>query len=303
MQKPIYQELSPQQIHSAQQMSHELWSGGSTLEERVARLESYSRDYPGMLRSVGLISASGEVLTSSKLYSCQIMMDGAPLSLVGIGAVFTDPDQRRKGLAAQMIELCLAEAQQSGLRGALLWSDIGSEYYERFGFVRLPLVRHRYDITNAAAKNQSRPAQNEDRNKMIDLYRRKLERLTMASIRKGTAWDFYRRLNGAKDYIVETPNGQFCGFFSASVYRDYLWVDEAFAEMDCAAKVWAQISRLAKQSGVKMIQSWNQPFDLLPMPELMQQVQKPIPMIRLFDDSVPVQLSPSNCFFGSLDHF
>ncbi len=284
-------------------MSHELWSGGKTLDERLARLAAFENEYPGALRHVGLVSPSGGVVSSAKLYSCSIAIKGTVIPLVGLGAVFTDPEYRNRGYAAQMIRQCISEAEHDAKGGVMLWSDIGAPYYEKLGFVRLPLVRQRYAVASTGQDFLMRFATSKDRSKMTNLFGRQISPLIVTCLRPLEVWDFYRQLNGAKDYIVEDPSGRFAGYFSAAAYGDYLWVDEALAEPQGGERVWSAIVKLAIDSNVKNIQSWCQPFGVLPIPEMMVQVQKPLPMIRLFKQSLPSHLKPTTSFFGSLDHY
>lgn len=49
--------------------------------------------------------------------------------------VYVEPEFRQKGLAHQLVELCLAEARQRKIRVVTLHSsDAGRPVYEKFGF-------------------------------------------------------------------------------------------------------------------------------------------------------------------------
>jgi Acetyltransferase (GNAT) domain len=67
------------------------------------------------------------------------MLDGAQVRLAGLGAVFTQPAMRGRGAAAELIQRLCDRLASEGCDAALLFSEIGSEYYARLGFATLPL--------------------------------------------------------------------------------------------------------------------------------------------------------------------
>lgn len=88
------------------------------------------------LRRVGLVTG-GEVLASAKRYLFDALVDGRPQRVLGIGAVYTPETRRGQGLAATLIDTMLADGRARGCAWALLFSEIGSAYYERLGFTAL----------------------------------------------------------------------------------------------------------------------------------------------------------------------
>jgi predicted N-acetyltransferase YhbS len=89
------------------------------------------------LRRVGLVDA-GQVLASAKSYDFQALVDGQECRTLGIGAVFTPPELRGRGHARRLVEEMLAAARDQGCRRALLFSEIGPEYYQELGFAVVP---------------------------------------------------------------------------------------------------------------------------------------------------------------------
>jgi GNAT superfamily N-acetyltransferase len=114
-----------------------LWGGGLAEEAFVAfqrRLAS-SPEAAGRYRMFGLFPRGGGVLLSGvKAYDLAGAFEGAPLRILGIGAVFTPPGLRGRGYAARMLNAALARFGDEGADAALLFSDIGAEYYRRLGF-------------------------------------------------------------------------------------------------------------------------------------------------------------------------
>lgn len=78
------------------------------------------------------------VLASTKIYDFEGTLDGRSVGVCGLGAVFTLPDHRGKGHATTLIERVLEQATAQGQGLALLFSEIGIDYYARVGFTAVP---------------------------------------------------------------------------------------------------------------------------------------------------------------------
>jgi len=85
------------------------------------------------LKRLALVSGS-EVLASAKEYHLSAVLDRRAVSVLGIGAVFTQPNHRGHGYARDLVERLLARATQRGAGAALLFSEIGADYYRPLGF-------------------------------------------------------------------------------------------------------------------------------------------------------------------------
>ena len=119
----------------------ELWHEGLSRE-------AYPRYYKGQLgtawartnlRRWALVDG-GDVLASAKTYAFDAVLDGHGVRAVGIGAVFTQPAHRGHGHARALIEQMLARATGDGFDLALLFSEIGGDYYARLGFTPIQTV-------------------------------------------------------------------------------------------------------------------------------------------------------------------
>jgi Acetyltransferase (GNAT) domain len=112
-----------------------LWGGGLNPERFVAfqRRLADSREAGQRYRLLGLFEGD-QLLSAMKAYDLRGSYAGAPLRLLGIGAVYTPPPLRRRGHARHMLELAIADHRASGFDAAVLFSDIGADYYERLGF-------------------------------------------------------------------------------------------------------------------------------------------------------------------------
>ena len=113
--------------------------------EGLARA-AYPRYYTGQLatpwgrthlRRWALVDG-GHVLASAKEYDFAATLDGRLIRVFGLGAVFTQPAHRHRGYARVLIERLVARAASDGFDLALLFSEIGTAYYEAVGFTAIP---------------------------------------------------------------------------------------------------------------------------------------------------------------------
>jgi len=74
--------------------------------------------------------------------------------MAGIGAVFTPHLQRGKGYASQLIEHLVEMERGDGVLFASLFSEIGPDFYERLGFIAVPLD----EVTVRVERRQGAPA-------------------------------------------------------------------------------------------------------------------------------------------------
>jgi hypothetical protein len=129
------------------------------------------------LHRLALVDDTGRWVASAKRYRFRARLDGEPIEMAGVGAVFTPPELRGQSYAPRMIDAVLAEETARGTALAALFSEIGSDYYRRVGFVPVPLeevtltVRHKHgapamlvrsgtdaDLAKIAAMHESRSA-------------------------------------------------------------------------------------------------------------------------------------------------
>ena len=79
-----------------------------------------------------------KVLASGKLYTFDATLEGRAMRVAGLGAIFTHPAHRGRGAARELVERMLESAAAKGSDLALLFSEIGPDYYARLGFTPLP---------------------------------------------------------------------------------------------------------------------------------------------------------------------
>jgi GNAT superfamily N-acetyltransferase len=79
------------------------------------------------------------LLATVKLYDFNASLDGRPIRVVSIGAVFTLPAYRGRGIATDLITRVVENATREGADLALLFSEIDPGFYVRLGFDPIPL--------------------------------------------------------------------------------------------------------------------------------------------------------------------
>ena len=82
----------------------------------------------------------GTVLASAKRYLFDATLDRKSIRAIGLGAIFTQPGHRGRGIARDLVERILDTAAAAGIDLALLFSEIAPAYYTRLGFT--PIATH-----------------------------------------------------------------------------------------------------------------------------------------------------------------
>jgi predicted N-acetyltransferase YhbS len=127
--------LDRDQIRLVEDDTFDLWNGGLTRQ-------AYGRYYDAELKTawggahltrLGLVE-QGQIVASAKRYLFDATLDGRAVRIAGIGAVFTNAAHRRRGAARELIERLIEREAAAGADAALLFSEIGPDYYERLGF-------------------------------------------------------------------------------------------------------------------------------------------------------------------------
>ncbi len=117
-----------------------MWGAGlSTADYREFWRDLQATDW-GTRHSAFLVwlGSRDEILSSLKIYRLPLRLDGRTYQAVVLGAIFTPAECRRQGHAAEMVRALLHQIREEGNCVAMLFSDIGTGYYEELGFQSLP---------------------------------------------------------------------------------------------------------------------------------------------------------------------
>jgi hypothetical protein len=140
------------------------WGGGLTVEQFVCAQQRVLRsaEAEGRYRLLGRLGPDGQLRAGLKTYRMAGEIFGRPLKICGIGAVWTPTEHRRRGHAGALLRDVLAEAAALGADAALLFSDIGTAYYARFGFTPLESSECRVAAPLLPEVRGARPAAGDD---------------------------------------------------------------------------------------------------------------------------------------------
>lgn len=75
-----------------------------------------------------------EPVSSCKIYNIPLQSRSKQYRVAGIGAVFTPERHRGNSYATRMLELVIDRCRKNNFDALLLYSDIGTEFYEKLGF-------------------------------------------------------------------------------------------------------------------------------------------------------------------------
>ncbi|MCU1386172.1 MAG: hypothetical protein JWL71_4869 [Acidobacteria bacterium] len=130
--------------------THAIWSDGLS-RHAYGRLYAAQVGTPWgrtHLNRFALVDGD-EVRASAKLYRFAAVLDGKPIQVAGIGAVFTPPASRGRGAARELIARLLERATNDGADLALLFSEIGPDYYARLGFQTVAIADRQLRVTES----------------------------------------------------------------------------------------------------------------------------------------------------------
>ena len=233
---------------------------------------------------------------------------------VGIGAVFTRKDARKKGAAAMLLRWLLDDARAQGNVLALLYSEIGTAYYERFGFVALPSFLHSAatNIFPDDASLEIRAAVADDESTMIAIHESSWDPSIVRIVRTPEHLRYFRYRNTADQACLLMRGDVPVGYVIAAMHngsRDdgvsvstrTLWVDEWAASGIPVTHVFGAIRRIAERESAERIAGWLSPWHQQE-PFVASARHEPIAMACPLNHPITT-INPSRTFFGSLDHF
>lgn len=308
-------ELDARLVAEAASHTHEIWSCGKSLDAHIERQkENLRRAGPEILRYIGLVDETG-LIASIKRYGLVVHAPGVgKMPALGIGAVYTRKDARKKGAAATLLRWLLEDARSKGAALALLYSEIGTAYYERFGFVALPSNEH-----SAATKDfpsttrlAIRPALPEDENAIIAFHEASWDPTVVRVVRTPEHLRYFRYRNAADQAWILYRDNAAVGYVIAAIHdgsRDdgvvpsvrTLWVDEWAAPGIAIADIFGAIRIIAGSQSAERVAGWLSPWHEH-APFVATPRHEPIAMACPLNAPITT-IHPRQTFFGSLDHF
>jgi predicted N-acetyltransferase YhbS len=311
--------LDRAQVALAARQNHPLWGGDRSPAEHVAHTRrQLAAAGPELLRYVGLVDERGRVMASIKRFSL-LLREGAGEArrAVGIGAVFTPPEARGRGLATELLGAVMAEARDLGYAAALLYSDIAPDIYERLGFVGLPArdwTVDAGDLPPVARALEVRRARAGDEPRLLAWYEEAWRRDHPSFLRPARTpaiWRFFCSRNRVRGVWIVRRRGRDAGYVIAGPddpRRDLpdpreprlLWFDEAAAPGVPAERLWATVHVLAARSRATRVRGWLGPAGAPPGAGRMARPSS-FPMIAPLVPDLRVR--PRRSFLDPWQHF
>ena len=325
---PRFVTPTVEQIRSVLRESHALWGAGLSVADYVAMWEEMadSRWGRAWYSWRALVDDEGRVLTSLKLYRPMLRLGDTTGRTSAIGAVFTPRALRRRGHAAALIRATCDEAGRRGDRAALLFTDIGTEYYRALGFTSLPCEDALGSLPRALARAERgvtfRSMTLDDIDAVARAHDAACARLPIAVLRDRDHWEFlllraatfFRRLDGSgleHRFMIAMESSRPIGYLVAVLgpaewnLRDA----EAFdTDPVTLARILESGAAEARSAGATTVWGWipRAAWPLVPSWRLRTQPRlRAIPMIMALDGhALPARLDTvDGAFIPYLDQF
>jgi GNAT acetyltransferase-like protein len=109
------------------------------------------------------------------VYTFEATLNDRAIRVAGLGAIFTQPAHRGRGAARELVDRLLERAAAGGADLALLFSEIGADYYARLGFTpiatTLQTLRIVEDDRRGAPAMMVRAGEERDLNDLVSIGR------------------------------------------------------------------------------------------------------------------------------------
>lgn len=262
------------------------------------------------------------LLASAKRYRLTLLVDGAPVPCLGIGAVFTPEEQRGRGHAPALIEAMCDAARQEGAAYALLFSEIDPGYYGRLGFERIPVTEAVLEL--AATPRAGAPAilmcdgGERDLANIAAMHGVRAEGYGLAMARSADYVRYAiarRRLLAALgtpgersvEFLITEEGGNAVAYVVISHGPDGRWLEEWGDRDPTAARVGAMLQAVNARTPSEPpppLRAWL-PAEMRP-PQVVRADEQPaaeVGMIRSLDDRAIPRVEPWDVFYFKGDAF
>lgn len=130
-----FHAASPEERLAAYRNVIDVWPYGDSPEEHLQRRLA-SVQHQAAQFYVGCVN--GQVVVSLACYDLDFLLQGEVTPGFAVGSVHTLPEHRGRGYAPALLQYVEQTRHAAGCRIAMLYSDIGIEYYRRFGYQPCP---------------------------------------------------------------------------------------------------------------------------------------------------------------------
>ncbi len=296
----VLHTLNAEGFREACRQTHPLWHQGLGPEAYAKRLEEAFVRMAGEMRYVGLRADDGSLAASARLLQLRMRVGAETVPACGIAAVFANEACRGRGWGARLIRAILADASLRGQRLALLFSDIGTGYYERLGFRAFPARDWIAPVDAIPLAEPLTVREGGEADRLLALFNAHADCRAICPKRSPAWWAYFRWWRSAKPDLALLDGGREVGYATVRHDPDHLHVFEWVAPDVPAERVWTTLRMVALRTGQRMIGGWMQPT----RNERWMQVadrRDAIPMVA--DTSGGASPYSTDAVFEELDHF
>jgi predicted N-acetyltransferase YhbS len=270
---------SREQVEEVYKESHGIWGAGLSVERYIDLWREIS-DLPWSrkhLKFLVWLDEEGRILSSMKLYRPRVQLLGRISRAVVLGAIYTPKAHRGRRHASDMVRALLRERRRRGDTVALLFSDIGTSYYETLGFRALPAEEQLGDLSRAingiARDWELRRSKDEDLHAIRRAHSEFTAGRPLALIRDEQHWQFldvraagyFSRLKDPRikqHCRVAFHNGSFAGYLITVEGRAEWNIREigaAGGDISIMATIFRMGACEARRSGLRRFYGWLPP--------------------------------------------
>jgi predicted N-acetyltransferase YhbS len=289
-------------IEEACRQTHPLWHQGLAFEPYRRRVQEALDRMGEEMRYVGLYDEQGALAASARLLDLRLQTPEGIAQACGIAAVFVRQDVRRLGLGARLIGSILAENRARGCSLALLFSDIGPDYYARLGFSPFPARDWSAPVEHMPSERplKVRRAQPGEVERLRAMFNAHARRQTLCPVRSARWWAYFRWWRAAEPDLILLDGTTEVGYATVRFDDACLRLFEWMAPDAESSRVWAALRHVAEQSGAQRVEGWLQPTRFEAWMDIVER-REAIPMLARTSGEpfVPVD----GAVFEELDHF
>lgn len=278
-----------------------------------------------------MVYRSGEnIVAGLKIYSMSISLRGSTYRLAGLGAVYSMESHRAQGYGGKLMTDAVDLARREGFDGVYLFSDIGSSFYERFGFQ--VIAAHDFILHVPAVTGDRRNEPEPDRTGTAGALYTDVCRVELSHIpaleRPYARW--LRRQPYGVDRSTEYWNYKlwrenFLHKFSSLTWPGLELICESvdrpgggYAIIECAGRalrvlevvgsagtqraIWLKLVETARRRGCTLIRGWESLRPDLPGAADLNERSWGLPMMLPFRKELDILLEVNPCHFLELDH-
>jgi predicted N-acetyltransferase YhbS len=189
---------------------HRVWYGHVTPESHHAyRMRMLTSPWARRHIQVLALEEGGAVRSGMIVLSHTMRLRGKKVKVAGVAAVVTDPDHRGRGFANRLIAIAHRRFVDSGHDAAMLFTEIGTAYYAKLGYITWPVVKHLLELPapERARGLKIAPATAADLPDQARLYAAVQDRYDLALVRPRPLWRHVIARSRWRDEVLEPVDG------------------------------------------------------------------------------------------------